>query len=300
MIGELAALGTALVWAVAGLLLKPLSVKFHPLFLNNVRCIATALLFASFLLTMGRFTPLSRVPFSSGVLTIAGTFIAIGIGESLFVLSLRYIDLSRAYAISLCGYPVVTLAIGLSFLREEISGLALLGVMMVLIGLYLIAFPTSAILVRFSFTSSRERTGLILVLLSVLAYGVGTALIKLGIQGLDLVLANFLRYSGTAILLLPFTFFHWVGLKMEKGTWHNLSLAAVSGVLSFGVGGILFLLAIDKLGAAMTSVLSSTSPLFLLPMSVFFLRERVTPKLAVGVVLAVLGICLVFLPRLIS
>lgn len=300
MIGELAALGTALTWAVTGLLLKPLSIRFHPLFLNNIRCVVVALLFAAFLLATGGFASLLQVPLMSTIIVVAGNFIGIGIGESLFVLSLRYIALSRAYPISLCGYPIVTLAIAFLFLHEEVSGLTLLGLIVVIVGLYLVAFPGGPILVRFSFASSRERKGLLLVLLAVLAYGVGTVAIKRGIEGLDLPLANFLRFSGTAILLIPFTFSHWASLKTKKSDWHNLSLAALSGVLSFGLGGTLFLLALEKSGAAMASVLSSTSPLFLLPMSVFFLRERVTPKLVTGVVLSVLGICLVFLPKLLS
>jgi drug/metabolite transporter (DMT)-like permease len=45
----------------------------------------------------------------------------------------------------------------------------------------------------------------------------------------------------------------------------------------------------------MTAVLSSTSPLFLVPLAVIFFKETVTPKLLLGVVLSVLGICLVFL-----
>ena len=49
-------------------------------------------------------------------------------------------------------------------------------------------------------------------------------------------------------------------------------------------------------GAALTSVLSSTSSLFLLPMAVLFLKEKVTAKLVSGAVLSVLGICLVLLP----
>ena len=298
MIGELAALGTALAWAIAGLMLKRLSGRFRPFFLNNIRCVAAVVLLAVFLFATGGFA-LSPIPLGSGLITIAGTFIAIGLGESLFIMSFRHIDLSRAYPISLCGYPLITVAIALPWLHEEISGLALLGIATVLVGLYLIAFPGGALLVRFQFSSAGERTGLIILLLSVLAYGVGTVLIKLGIGDLDLAFANFLRYGGTALLLVPFTFPQWGTLRTYQNKWQDLSLAAVSGVLSFGIGGILFLVALDRSGAALTSVLSSTSPLFLLPMSVFFLKERVTAKLLAGVVLSVLGICLVFLPRLV-
>ena len=297
MIGELAALGAALAWAVASLMLKSLSAKFHPLFLNEIRCIASALLFAGFLLVTGEFAQLAQVPLQSGIIAIVGTFIGIGIGEGLFVLSLRYIELSRAYPISICGYPVVTLAIAFFFLHEEITGVTLLGVLTVLIGLYLVAYPSGPLLVRFSLASPKEKTGLLLILLAVLAWGVATAGIKLGTQDLDPSLANFIRLSGTAILLAPFAFFRRASPEAKNVAWRNLGIAALNGVLSFGIGGLLFLIALKYSGAELTSVLSSTSSLFLLPMAVFFLKEKVTPKLIAGTILSVAGVCLILLPR---
>lgn len=300
MIGEAAAVGTAMVWAIASLLMKPLSTRFNPLVLNNIRCLAAALSLAPFLLATGKFALLSQIPLSSAFIAIAGTFISIGLGESLFVLSLRYIDISRSFAISICGYPLVTIGIALIFLQEKITGLSLLGMTLVLSGLFLVAFPAKIPSLSFYSKDSRQKIGMSLILLSTIASGVGTVVIKLGTQDLDLLSANFLRLSGFALALVPFSFVQGARHREKKSSWHNLGLAGLSGALNFGLGGTLFLLALQRSGAAMASVLSSVSPLFMLPMAVLFFKERVTRKLIAGVVLSVLGIAVVFLPPLLS
>ena len=50
--------------------------------------------------------------------------------------------------------------------------------------------------------------------------------------------------------------------------------------------------ALDLAGAARAATLSSTSPLFAAPAAVVFLGERLTPRIVVGTVLAVVGIAL--------
>lgn len=295
MTGELAALAAAFVWAVGNLMLKPLSTRFHPVFLNYVRCIAAASLFAIILMTTGKFTGLSHhVPLQSAIIAIIGTFVGIGIGDSLFVLSLRYLDISRAYPIPTCGYPLVAVSLACLLLQERLSLMTLGGTLLALSGLYFITFHRGPLLMRFSFTSPQERTGLLLLLLTALAWGVSIIGIKVGTAGLDMAVANFMRYTGTAILLTPLALTRWWRFWKSSG-WRQLAYAGLNGAFTFGVGAIFFLFALEHSGAARTSVLSSTSPLFLVPLAVFFLKEKITPRLLLGIVLSVLGISVVFL-----
>jgi len=299
LVGELAALGAALLWAVGSLLLKPLSARFHPFFINQIRLYAAVSLFAFYLLATGGFAELAKVNYGTVTFAIMGTWLGVGVGDSLFILSLRYLDLSKAYPLSNCGYPLVTVAISLLFLNEEVKGLALFGFLLVLAGLYFVAFPSGPWRARFSFRASKEKTGLVLVLLTILAWGISILGIKKGTVGLEIPVANFIRYTGTAILLLPFSLAPGARLSAQKIDGRALVLTCLSGILGFAIAGIFFIIALRESGAAVTSVLSSTSPLFLLPMSVFFLKEKVTLKLLIGVILSVLGICFVFLPALI-
>lgn len=293
MNGEITALIVALVWAVGNIMLKPLSARFHPLFLNYLRTIGAALLFTVFLAVTGQFTRLAEVPLQSAAIAIAGTFIGIAIGDSLFVLSLRYIDISRAYPIPTCGYPLVTIAIAYFALGEELTAAMLVGMLLVLSGLFLAAFHSGPGHVGISFASPQERKGLLLLLFTILSWGTSIIGIKQGTEGVDMPIANFVRFTGTALLLTPLALTQWS--EFRKHSWRQLGQAGFNGMFTFGIGAIFFVLALKQSGAALTSVLSSTSPLFLVALAVVFLKEKVTPRLVAGVVLSVLGIAVVFL-----
>ncbi len=292
MIGELAALGAALVWAISSLLLKPLSTRFTPLALQSLRCLAAAIFLGAALLAMGAAGLLSQVPLWRAGALILATFIGIGIGESFFIAALRYIDVSRAYPIAMCGYPLVTILLVALFMGEKVTWGTLGGALLVVMGIYLIVLPKGKGILPFPLPSGKERRGILFVLLTMVAWGSATAIIRASLGGTNVLVANFLRISGVALLLLPLTFRQWVNFPFKHGK-SSLALGALSGFLSFGLGGLLFLFGIAHAGAAKTSVLSATSPLFLAPLAIFFLKEKVTTKLILGVVLSVAGIVLI-------
>ena len=65
------------------------------------------------------------------------------------------------------------------------------------------------------------------------------------------------------------------------------------GFLGMTLGSLLYTYTVDLIGAAVASLLGSTAPLFALPISIFFLKERYTPKSIIGALLTVLGVVLV-------
>jgi drug/metabolite transporter (DMT)-like permease len=299
LIGELSALGAALLWAITGVILKHLSYGFNPLHLNHIRCISAVILFSLFLISTGELKSIPYFPIRSLILSTSGTIIAVAIGESLFVLSLRHLELARAYPISICGWPVVTLSISLIFLDEIMKWMEILGVFLILFGLYLLTFHEGSSPWMVSLKSLRkEKMGLLLIGLTVLSWGAGTVLIKMGAEGQVLPVTNFIRFAITSVVLIPFTYSHWVEIRTMDRLGKRLFLACLSGIIGFGLGGILFLIALTKSGAGMTAVLSSTSPLFLLPMSVIFFHEKVTFKMFLGVISSIIGVGLLFLYKI--
>ena len=281
-------------------MLKSLTVRLNPLFLNDIRCVAAALVFVPFVLMGGGIQFVAQMPLRSVLILLGGTVINIGLAESLFLFSLRYIDLSKSYPISICGYPLVTLITAYFFLGEQVPWITLGGAILVLIGLYFTAFPAGGFAAGLGKVSSRERIGLALTIGSVIVYGFGTIFIKVGIEAMDLNVANFVRFGVIGLLLIPITFKHWRAIGSKDCTWRSVGMGAANGALALGLGGWIFLFALNTSGAAMTSVLTSTSPLFLLPLSIFFLKEKATRKLIVGVIVSVAGIILIFLPKLLG
>jgi drug/metabolite transporter (DMT)-like permease len=78
--------------------------------------------------------------------------------------------------------------------------------------------------------------------------------------------------------------------KMDRRT---LCLLCLAGLLGWGVGGTLYTLAIQLTGPSMTAIISSTAPLFAVPLSYIFLKERPTRHTLIGTVISVIGIALV-------
>jgi len=64
----------------------------------------------------------------------------------------------------------------------------------------------------------------------------------------------------------------------------------VGGTVGWGLGNLFFVLAVTMLGSTRAAILGSTPPLFALPLSIFWLKEK--PNLAIvgGTILAVAGI----------
>jgi DME family drug/metabolite transporter len=291
--GELAALGAALSWAISSVLLKPLSHRFHPVALNGLRCVAAALFFAFILILSGKKGDVFSIPAPAMLALVLGSVAGIAVGESLFIYSLRFIDVSRAYPISICGYPVVTILLAALLLGEVFTQLTLLGMAVVVLGISLVAFPRGTFGAVLS--SPQERWGLFLIFLTIVLWGVGTVLIRQGVRESDPIAANFVRIFGTALFIFLFTARRWGQFVGSRGGWRFPALGAATGLLSFGIGGLLFLIGLQLAGAGKTSLLSSVSPLFSVPLAVLFLKERVTLRLALGVIISIAGIWLVML-----
>jgi drug/metabolite transporter (DMT)-like permease len=69
------------------------------------------------------------------------------------------------------------------------------------------------------------------------------------------------------------------------GLWRLFALGAFSAASS-----ILFVAGVRHAGVAVATVLSSTAPIFALPLGFFFLGERVAPIAVAGIILTIIGI----------
>ena len=71
------------------------------------------------------------------------------------------------------------------------------------------------------------------------------------------------------------------------GLWRLFALGVFSAASS-----ILFVAGVRHAGVAVATVLSSTAPIFALPLGFFFLGERVAPIAVAGIILTIIGIAI--------
>jgi drug/metabolite transporter (DMT)-like permease len=82
---------------------------------------------------------------------------------------------------------------------------------------------------------------------------------------------------------------------MAKPTRRATKIVLVTAIFGMAGGSLLYTYAVKLIGAAISSVLGSISPLFALPISIFFLKEKFTKMSILGALMTVTGVILVVL-----
>jgi drug/metabolite transporter (DMT)-like permease len=291
LIGELSALGCAFIWALSAVFTKSLAPKFHPLRLNLLRCLGASLLLWVLIPFYPGVPSLFQAPSTSLLYLGVSAFFGICLGDTIYIKGLNLINANLAFPLAQSSMPILTLVAAVLFLGERMSWSLGLGTALVIGGSYLIANPegpgSSSRVVP---PHSKKGLGIGLILIASLLWTLSISLLKMGLQGVNLVLANGVRLPLAALILAFLAGTKGPEARSLRPGFRDVCLGAFSGALSFGVGGILFLLAIQEAGAGKAAVLTSSAPLFGLPLSALYLKERTTPRIGCGTGLVVAGI----------
>jgi drug/metabolite transporter (DMT)-like permease len=294
MMGAVYALTVALSWAGSTTILKFLTTRIDALSLSTLRLCVASLLLLALILFSGRGTELVNTPLIPLAYLIISGVIGLTIGDIIFIKSLSYLDVSRAFPIAQCSYPVFTMFLAVSLLGESFTWVTGLGTFFVLLGIYLITSTQMAPSINSALRRIRGK-GIILALIAGVVWAIAAVTLKLGVLDMDPLVAAAIRMSSATIVLLPFALSQRKrgALQLRKYGSRSLALALTSGLIDYGLGMVLFISAIQLIGAGKTVVLIATSPLFLLPFSVFILKERLTRLALIGIFIGVAGIYLV-------
>jgi drug/metabolite transporter (DMT)-like permease len=137
MIGEVAALGAAISWAVAPILYRKALQDTKPLTANIVRCAANAAVMVVVLLAFGLVDVLLALPSEVIGLTIVSGIIGLGIGDTLYMVGLKSVGVSRAVPLA-ATYPLFSFLWSVLLLGQEVSYAALGGAAAILVGIWLL------------------------------------------------------------------------------------------------------------------------------------------------------------------
>ncbi len=290
--GEVIGLVCAFIWALNGLVMRTQVHKVPPALLNSIRCGAAAV-FVWMLLPFG--APLSaylEVSLQQWALLVGSVLIAIGIGDTLYLAAIKEIGVSRTLA--LVGiHPLTTLFFEWLFLEHIFDWRFVLGCCLVVAGVIGLSTRSQQEARAVDEPPMRLRLGVFLALASALFWGLGTVMTKPAIAGLTPVQANSIRMPLVALVLYLPRYWYRQEPGLRQLEWRTLLIVAGVGVLGMGLGSLLFLKALDLIGPAKTTTLSSVSPVFGLVMAVLFLKEKVSFRIVLGAALCVSGVWLV-------
>jgi drug/metabolite transporter (DMT)-like permease len=128
--------------------------------------------------------------------------------------------------------------------------------------------------------------GLIFITGYIVLVGVGTFLEKLSMRSMSSFQLNFLMSVGMVVIAVPLLLIQQKNLSVAS---KDLPWGVATGLL-FAIGSFLFVLALSKMPAGVTTILSLAYVVVALALSVLFLHEQVSlPKLA-GIALVLAGV----------
>ncbi|MCF6337873.1 MAG: DMT family transporter [Gammaproteobacteria bacterium] len=291
--GAVAALLSAFCWAVAAILFRRIGDRITAMGINLAKGLV-AMFFMAVLLLPGFYSGLASLDTNSIAALALSGIIGICFGDTLYFLALMRLGARRTLLLGSL-IPIITALIAVIFLGEQISILAWLGMALAIAGVTYVLWQRAP---RENTQHTREkyRSGLFFGVLFVVANALGIIATKVGVADIPALEATFVRQA-FAIAGLTFwglmvrDLLGWVTPLHEGKLLKVLLIASLIGAL---LGTWLSVVALKYTYAAVAATLNSTSPLFILPLAAFWLKEHVNWREIVGALAAVMGIGLYF------
>ncbi|NJN38547.1 MAG: DMT family transporter [Acaryochloridaceae cyanobacterium CSU_3_4] len=303
MIGELAAISAAFLWAVASVIYATLGYQVPALALNLGKGLIAIALLGITILAQGLIAHSLTTP-NSLLLLLSGA-IGIGFGDTVYLEALRFLGVRRTLLLGTLAPPMAA-CLALFFLGERPSRLAWLGMGVTLVGvIWVICERVSGDGRRRSPgsacrpvgdhrpSSSQAAQGLLYALLAALAQAIGALLSRAALENTPIspLWAALLRLLAGVVIVGG-----WGCLRQQiQGWWqavkaNHLLIRLLAAAFMGTYLGIWFQqVSLKYTATGISQTLSATSPLFVLPIAVL-LGERVSHRAWLGATLAVLGV----------
>jgi drug/metabolite transporter (DMT)-like permease len=287
--GAFCALGSAFTWTLLSLVVRALSPYFTTVTINVIRSATGGLLLVGVMLAWGGSGRLGELTLDAwGYLTVS-TVIAVGLGDTAFFESTKALGMARAMTISMV-YPLIAAVLALVFLGEPITPKLAAGALVTIAGLAVIVAEGAPV----ADARPRRARGLGLALAAATAWAVNALLLKPPLREVDPVTAQAVRFPVAAAVLWLTPWARGTGASVRThGRAAGLSIVMLS-VLTAATS-VLFVAGLKYSDVGVATVLSSTAPLFALPIGLVARGERVTWRATVGAALGVTGIALLTL-----
>ena len=290
-LGAIAALGSAFFWALAAILFRRVSDQVPAMGLNFNKGLVALVCLGVLLIFTETVSVDSR---SLLFLTLSG-LIGICLGDSLYFIAL----VRLGPRLTLLLGSLIPVAVGLMsvvLLNESITLVSIAGLALTIIGVTFVLWEKAPVADK-NTQAQHWKMGLFFGLLFVVSEAAGIILTKVGVQELPSLQATFIRQT-SAIIGLTFwglaasSLVTWTKPLKDKRVRNGVVIASIIGAF---IGTWLSVFALKNTHATVAAALNATSPLFILPLAVFFMQEKISRRAILGTTVAVIGIAEYFL-----
>lgn len=297
-IGELAALGTAVSWTVAALIMEKAVKRVGVMAVNTLKVTFGSLYLAALaFFLMGSPVPHGLTPSAWGFLGASG-LVGFVVGD--YFLLHAYDWIGSRLSMLLMALSVPFTALGAFAVFGEAPGpWSLAGMALCVGGIVLTVFAgnrAGTVASGLGKGNGRYWKGIIYGILSAIAMAGATLLTKAGASGVSSVSATQVRIASALAGFLAFALATGKGGEIVSAVRDRKGLRLIATASIFGpfVGVGLLLFAIQHAAAGVVSTLSSLTPVLIIPPSVLIFGRRVGALEIVGSCAAVAGLALFF------
>jgi DME family drug/metabolite transporter len=296
MIGEFAALGAAISWTVSALLYRKALSETKPVSANIIRLTLTSAVLLAFLVAAGMFGVLASLPTIVVVLAGVSGIIGLGLGDTLYMISLQMIGVARAVPVT-CTYPLFNLLWVALLTGEPVTWSVALGAVVIVSGIWLLSLGGERK------TSDSQKNvlgkGLAVALATALLWSVSIAMMGLAVEKTpslgDAFAINAVRVFAVAVSLAVSAPIVDRGLGFLKMRKRTIATLIAGGVVALVLGWFLLAYSFITTLQARAVPISSATPLFSTLAGILLLHEKINAKNALGSIMIVVGIFIIFL-----
>jgi len=289
--GEILAIATAVVWALAVILFKKSGESVHPIALNLFKGVVAFVLLIPTIMIFGGGFSAKIGPKALGALLLSGV-LGIGIADTLFFIGLNNLGAGLS-AIAGCIYGPIIIALSFFFLGERLAPLQLIGVAAIISAIF------SANLEKAKLPAGNWRRGIFAIILANVTIALGVVIMKPFLGEMNVLWATEIRIVGGLGALIVY-----LAIDPKRGA--ILASLKTTGSLKFTLSGtlvgtyfamILWIAGMKFGQVSTTAALNQTSNIFVFLFAAVFLKEKITPLRIAGIILAVGGAVLVSIGR---
>lgn len=290
---DLLALGAAACWAVGSVMSVMPSRHLGAVAFTRWRMAMVALMLWAVVAVQGSWHSFDGHAW--GIMAVSG-LIGIFIGDTALFSAINRLGPRRA-GVLFATHAAFSAVLGFALLNERMSLQAMLGGLLTLAGVMLAIFLGRHKDETHAWEADHGHVGLgvALALLAALCQALGSLIAKpVMAQQVDPIMASAVRVTvataAHAVLLL--TGFQ-AARASQAPTLRVLAQTGLNGFIAMGIGMTLVLLALEKGDVGMVAILSSVSPILVLPLLWLQLKRAPAPGAWLGAVLTVVGTALI-------
>lgn len=294
-IGEIAALATALCWAITATAFEKSAKRIGSLSLNLTRLLIGLLFLSIFTtFTRGQFLPLDASSSTWFWLLLSG-LVGIVIGD-LFLFESFVLIGSRIAMLIYATVPPLSAILAYLFLGEVMTLLQVVGMTVTLVGISMVILVSKGEGQEKRLAFSHPVKGILYAFLGAFGQAAGYIIGKFGLSTYDAFSATQIRLlAGIAGFAILFTLKgHWrpyLKSFQVKGAFLSLSIGSFFGPF---LGISLSLYAVQSIHPGVASTLISITPILLVPYAALIKKEKITLKEILGTCIAFMGVVLMF------